>query len=676
VNFALFSEHAECVELCLFDDQGTEFRIPVDEHTHRVWHVYVPGLQPGQEYGYRVYGPWAPEQGHRFNPHKLLLDPYARAISGCLTWDDSHFGYTLGHPDADLQLDECDSAPHMPRNLVVDAGFDWGNDHAPAVPWHRTLIYELHVKGFTMLNTAIPDELRGTYAGLAHPVAIEYLRYLGVTAVELMPVHWFVDDRQLIQQGLHNYWGYNSVCFFAPDTRYSVGPNAMTEFRTMVKALHAAGIEVILDVVYNHTAEGNHLGPTLSFRGIDNAAYYRLAPDNPRYYTDFTGTGNTLNLVHPWVLTLIMDSLRYWVTEMHVDGFRFDLAAALARELHDVSRLSAFFDVIHQDPIISQVKLIAEPWDLGEGGYLVGGFPPGWTEWNGRYRDTVRRFWRGDTGQTADLAYRLTGSSDLYEADGRRPFASINFVTAHDGFTLRDLVSYDRKHNARNGEHNRDGTDENYSWNCGVEGETDDPAILSLRRRQMRNFIASLLLSQGVPMLLGGDEFGHTKQGNNNTYCQDNALSWLCWDLEPWQEELREFTRATVDLVRAHPVLRRRRFFFGKDIRGTAVKDITWLRPSGREMQDEDWRDLECRCIGMLLAGEASGEVDDRGEAVRDDDVLVVLNAGTAPLDFRLPPGCWIKVLDTYEHDVCEGPCGECYRLIERSLAVLRRLHR
>jgi isoamylase len=684
VNFALFSEHATAVELCLFDGPNCDqevARIPLTEQTDQVWHVYLPEVRPGQCYGYRVYGPYEPAAGHRFNPAKLLLDPYAKAIAGTIRWSDELFGYEIGHPDDDLSRDDRDSAPFLPKCLVIDPAFSWGNDMPPRIPWHNTLIYELHVKGFTARRPRVPPELRGTYAGLACPAVIGYLQSLGITAVELMPVHQFVADRHLVERGLTNYWGYNTIGFFAPDAGYSssgVLGGQVSEFKTLVKTLHREGIEVILDVVYNHTGEGNHMGPTLCFRGIDNAAYYRLVADDRRYYMDYTGTGNTLNMTHPRTLQLIMDSLRYWVLEMHVDGFRFDLASALARELHEVDRLAAFFDIIHQDPVLSQVKLIAEPWDLGEGGYQVGNFPVLWAEWNGHYRDTVRHFWKGDGGQVSALGYRLTGSSDLYEQGGRRPYASINFVTAHDGFTLADLVSYNEKHNEANGEENRDGYHDNISWNCGVEGPTNDPAILALRARQQRNFLASLILSQGVPMLLAGDEIGRTQQGNNNAYCQDNELSWIDWQLNRPQQELLAFTRMLIELRHRHPVLRRRRFFQGRSIRGE-IKDVTWFRPDGKEMTDEDWGNPIARCLGLRLAGDAIDEVDDRGRRITDDTLLILLNAHHEPIPFILPAHRarirWELLLDTREptgrrrQRPLRG--GETYDLEARSLVLL-----
>jgi glycogen operon protein len=686
VNFALFSEHATGVELCLFDgpeDKQEAARIAMPEQTDEVWHVYLPEVRPGQCYGYRVHGPYEPAEGHRFNPAKLLFDPYAKAITGTVRWSDALFGYTIGHPNADLSCDGRDSASNLPKCVVVDPAFSWGHDTPPRIPWHKTLIYELHVKGFTARHPGVPPELRGTYAALTCPAVIDYLQALGITAVELMPVHQFVADRHLVDRQLTNYWGYNSIGFFAPDARYAsagVLGQQVAEFKTLVRTLHREGIEVILDVVYNHTGEGNHLGPTLCFRGIDNAAYYRLVGDDRRFYMDYTGTGNTLNMTHPRTLQLIMDSLRSWILEMHVDGFRFDLASALARELHDVDRLGAFFDIIHQDPVISQVKLIAEPWDLGEGGYQVGNFPVLWAEWNGEYRDTIRRFWRGDEGQVGALAYRLTGSSDLYGRSGRRPYASINFVTAHDGFTLRDLVSYNDKHNEANGEDNRDGHNANLSWNCGAEGPTDDPHILALRVRQQRNFLTTVLLSQGVPMLLAGDEIGRTQEGNNNAYCQDHALSWVDWQLDRPQIELLAYTRQVIQLFHRHPVLRRRRFFQGRNIRGSEVKDLSWFRPDGKEMSDDDWNNPYIRCVGLRLAGDAIDERDERGNRIVDDTLLILLNAYHEPLPFVLPAHRpkvrWERVLDTRE---AVAPArarpvhgGGQYVLEARSLAVLR----
>jgi isoamylase len=680
VNFALYSEHAEKVELCLFDISGRHetFRVPLPEQTDMVWHGYLPEVRPGQLYAYRVYGPYAPEQGHRFNPNKLLLDPYGKQIQGSIRWSDSHFGYKVGSKQEDLSFDRRDDAAAMPKNRVIDSAFTWGSDRPPRIPWHETLIYELHVKGFTMRHPEVPERLRGTYAGLATAPVIEYLTRLGVTSIELMPVHSFVDDRRLVERGLRNYWGYNSIGFLALEPRY-LANSSIREFKTMVKTLHSAGLEVILDVVYNHTAEGNHLGPTLSLKGIDNSAYYRLMPDNPRYYRDYTGTGNTLNMQHPRVLQLIMDSLRYWVLEMHVDGFRFDLAATLARELHEVNRLGAFLDIIHQDPVLSQVKLIAEPWDLGEGGYQVGNFPVGWAEWNDRYRDTVRSYWKSDEGVVGDLAYRLTGSSDLYAHSGRRPYASINFVTAHDGFTLQDLVSYNEKHNEANGEDNRDGNNNNRSWNCGGEGPTEDANINALRAKQKRNMLATLLLSQGVPMLYAGDAIGHTQMGNNNAYCQDNEISWINWNLQPQDRDLHAFVQRMINLRKRHPVFRRRRFFQGRPIKGASVKDVLWLSPGGNEMTEDQWRDPGVRCLGMFLAGQGLDETDERGRKLGDENFLVLLNAHHEDVAFTLPsfhPGTrWVAWMDTSREDGLRTAdthdSGTPYPLQARSLVVL-----
>jgi len=678
VNFSLFSEHAEKVELCLFEPKGKReiARLPMQWQTDQVWHCYLPDARPGLLYGYRVYGPYEPKKGHRFNPNKLLLDPYAKSIHGQVKWSSADFGYRIGHRLEDLSFDRSNNAPGMPKGRVIDASFTWGDDRPPRTPWHETIIYELHVKGYTQLHPQVPPPLRGTYAGLATEPVIEHLKRLGVTAVELMPVHTFVDERNLVEKGLHNYWGYNSIGFFAPDARYS-STGRSSEFKTMVKTFHSNGIEVILDVVYNHTAEGNHLGPTLSFRGIDNASYYRLAIEDPRYYMDFTGCGNTLNMQHPRVLQLIMDSLRYWVLEMHVDGFRFDLASALARELHEVNRLSAFFDIIHQDPVLSQVKLIAEPWDLGEGGYQVGNFPVGWTEWNGKYRDVLRAYWKGEGGVIGELAYRLTGSSDLYGHSGRKPYASINFVTAHDGFTLHDLVSYNDKHNEANGEDNRDGSDHNLSWNCGVEGPTDNPAINALRAQQKRNFLATLFLSQGVPMLLAGDEMGRTQRGNNNAYCQDSELTWVDWSLTLEDIRLVEFVRHLIQIQKRHPVFRRRSFFQGRRIRGSGIKDIIWLKPDGSEMTDEEWQQSFARCLGLFLAGEGLNEFDDRGKPITDANFLLLLNAHHEEIVFTLPAYrqniLWNTEFDTSGADrdaTYQG--GQNYPLQGRSLALLR----
>ncbi|MDQ4040072.1 MAG: glycogen debranching protein GlgX [Actinomycetota bacterium] len=650
-NFAVFSEVAEAIELCLFDSEGIEQRIPVQDVDAFVHHVFLPGVTPGQQYGYRVYGPYEPSRGLRCNPMKLLIDPYAKAIDGTLTWGQSLFGYRLDKPD---ERDPSDSAAHTLKSVVINPVFDWGADRTPRIPYHRTLIYEAHVRGLTKTHPGVPEDLRGTYAGIAHPAVIQHLVSLGVTALELMPVHQFVLDHGLAQRNRTNYWGYNTIGFFAPHQAYSSsGANGhqVQEFKGMVAALHAAGIEVILDVVYNHTAEGDHRGPTMSFRGLDNAAYYRLDDKNPARYVDYTGTGNSLNVRHPHALQLIMDSLRYWVLDMHVDGFRFDLASALARELHDVDRLSAFFDLVQQDPVVSQVKLIAEPWDVGEGGYQVGKFPPQWTEWNGKYRDTVRDFWRGEKAALPEFAARITGSSDLYERNGRRPVASINFVTAHDGFTLNDLVSYDRKHNEAIGEGNRDGESHNRSWNHGVEGPTDDAAIVELRGRQRRNMIATLLLSQGVPMLLHGDELGRTQHGNNNAYCQDNELSWVDWASA--DEELIAFVTTVTRLRRAHPTFRRRRFFRGSPVRdvGEPIHDITWLTSAGDEMTQGDWDSSYHRAFAVFFNGEGINERDERGVPISDVSFLLCFNAHDSDLAFRTPPeeyaNAWQVVLDT-----------------------------
>ncbi|MFN7927967.1 MAG: glycogen debranching protein GlgX [Blastocatellia bacterium] len=689
VNFALFSENATAVELCLFESSGRlpeRQRIFLQEQTEHVWHGYFPDLRPGQLYGYRIHGPYDPAKGQRFNPHKLLLDPYARALQGELQWGAALFAYQIGEAAGDLSFSEEDSAAAMPKCLVIDPTFNWQGDRPPRTPWHKTLIYELHVRGFTMQHPGLPDEVRGTYTGLAHPTILAYFKELGITAVELLPVQQAVIDGHLLDRGLNNYWGYNTISFFAPDARYAASQQVgqqVTEFKQMVRALHQAGIEVILDVVYNHTGEGNHLGPTLSFRGIDNAAYYRLVADQPRYYMDFTGCGNTLNMQQPRALQLLMDSLRYWVQEMHVDGFRFDLASSLARELQEVDRLSAFFDIIQQDPVISQVKLIAEPWDVGPGGYQVGKFPVLWAEWNGLYRDTVRGFWRGDGGLASNLAYRLTGSSDLYESGGRRPYASINFITAHDGFTLADLVSYNEKHNEANGEENRDGHDDNLSWNCGVEGPTDNPAIQTLRARQCRNFLATMLLSQGVPMLQAGDEVGRTQHGNNNAYCQDNEISWLNWQLDEDKTALLAFTRFVVQLFHQHPVLRRKKFFQGRRIRGSDVKDLAWFRPDGQEMSEEDWNNEHTRALGLRLAGEAIADVDERGQRITDDTLLILLNAHHEPLPFVLPAHRadmqWELLLDTRFAEgkpatPMIGAGGQIYEMEFRSLTLFRLL--
>jgi isoamylase len=651
-HFSVFSEVAERVELCLFDDDDQERRIPLPEVNGYCWHGYLPEVRPGQRYGFRVHGPYAPAEGHRCNPAKLLLDPYSKAVAGTVSWDEAIFGYHFGDPDGPPNAH--DSAPFVPRSVVTNPFFDWRGDRHPQTPWHETLIYEVHVKGFTQRHPEVPPELRGTYAGFTHPAVIEHLRSLGVTAVELLPIHAFVHEHELVERGLRNYWGYNSIGYLAPHADYARGGTSgdeVQEFKEMVRTLHEAGIEVILDVVYNHTAEGNHLGPTLSFRGLDNAAYYRLVENDRRYYMDYTGCGNSMNMRHPHVLQLIMDSLRYWVVDMHVDGFRFDLASALARELHDVDRLAAFFDIIQQDPVISQVKLIAEPWDVGEGGYQVGNFPPLWSEWNGRYRDTIRDYWRGVGNTLGRFADSLTGSSDLYESSTRRPHASINFITCHDGFCLHDLVSYDHKHNEQNGFGNTDGTDHNRSWNHGVEGPTDDPHILALRARQQRNLLATLLLSQGVPMLLAGDELGHTQQGNNNTFCQDNELTWLDW--ENIDHDLLEFTRRVFAICRSHPVFTRRGWFQGRPIHGAEVSDIAWLTPAGQRMEEAHWHDDDARTLAVFLFGRGIAMAGPRGERIEDDSFLWLFNASPDPVSFTLPgpewAPAWVRCLDTTE---------------------------
>ena len=681
VNFSLFSASADKVELCLFDSAGRHEvqRIELRERTDEIWHCYLPEARPGLLYGYRVHGPYRPEEGHRFNPNKLLIEPYAKRLEGALLWSDAHFGYRLGHPKADLSFDKRDSAAGTPKCRVVDPAFTWGDDRPPRTPWHDTVIYEAHVRGLTLRHPGVPPQLRGTYSGLATAPMIEHFQRLGITALELMPVHAFVDDRTLLEKGLHNYWGYNTVGFFAPERRYSASGQT-SEFKTMVKTLHSAGIEVILDVVYNHTAEGSELGPTLSLRGIDNTAYYRLSPGSPRHYMDFTGTGNTLNLQHPRVLQLLMDSLRYWVQEMHVDGFRFDLASALARELYDVDRLGSFFDTMGQDPVLSQVKLIAEPWDIGSGGYQVGNFPPGWNEWNDKYRDSMRAYWKGDERQIGEFARRLTGSADLYEASGRKPHASINFITAHDGFTLEDLVSYNEKHNQANGDGNRDGGDHNRSWNCGAEGPSGDPAIRALRAQQKRNLMATLLLSQGVPMVLGGDELGHTQRGNNNAYCQDGELSWLDWRLDEEQEAFLEFTCRLIAVRRHHPVFSRRRFLQGDTVTADGLREIIWLSPDGREMTRADWGVPYARCLGLYLAGAAIERRDLKGKPVTDNNFMLLCNAHHERIPFALPgplaQKSWWTVLDTA---AAEAPftqrrweAGTRYPLQGRSLALLR----
>jgi isoamylase len=688
-NFALFSEVAERVELCLFDADAAghytaETRIPVTEVDGLVWHCYLPGVEPGQRYGYRVHGPYQPERGHRCNPAKLLLDPYGKAVDGQVRWHQAVFSYQHGSPSV---LNTEDSAPYMPRNVVINPYFEWGDDRPPRTPYQDTLIYEAHVRGLTVRHPEVPAREQGTYAGLAHPAVIEHLNRLGVTAVELMPVHQTVPEHALVRRGLSNYWGYNTIAFLAPDNRFSSTSapyGQVAEFKAMVKALHAAGIEVILDVVYNHTAESGALGPTLSFRGIDNAAYYQLDAGNPQAYLDYTGCGNSLNVRNPHPLQLIMDSLRYWILDMHVDGFRFDLAAALARELHDVDRLAAFFDLVQQDPVVSQVKLIAEPWDVGQGGYQVGQFPPLWSEWNGKYRDTVRDFWRGRPATLPEFASRLTGSSDLYETSARRPVASVNFVTCHDGFTLRDLVSYDRKHNDANGDDGRDGSDDNRSWNCGAEGPTDDPGINELRARQMRNFLVTLFCSQGVPMLLAGDEMGRTQQGNNNAYCQDNETSWIDWEAAGKQQDLIDLTGALSALRRAHPVFRRRRFFSGLAASASdghaALEDIVWLTPAGQQMTEGDWQTGYARSLGVFLNGDAITEPGPRGETVRDQSFLLLFNAHREPVTFTVPDerfgAAWDVLVDTTApatgHEMTVRP-GASVELTGRSIMVLAR---
>ncbi|HEV2639961.1 MAG TPA: glycogen debranching protein GlgX [Actinocrinis sp.] len=675
-NFSLFSEVAEKVELALIADDGTQVCHPLTEVDGFVWHGYLPGVGPGQRYGFRVHGPYQPDQGQRCNPAKLLLDPYAKAIDGQIDGDQSLFSYRFEDPE---QFNDDDSLGHTMLSVVTDIAFDWGEDKAPDLAYHHTVIYEAHVKGLTQTHPAVPEEIRGTYAAIGHPAIVEYLVWLGVTAIELMPVHQFIQDPHLVEHGLTNYWGYNTIGFFAPHNAYSSSGSRgqqVTEFKQMVKNLHAAGIEVILDVVYNHTAEGNELGPTLSFKGIDNASYYRLVDGDAAHYYDTTGTGNSLLMRHPHVLQLIMDSLRYWVLDMHVDGFRFDLAATLARQFHEVDKLSAFFDLVQQDPVVSQVKLIAEPWDIGDGGYHVGNFPPLWTEWNGRYRDTVRDFWRGADATLPEFASRLTGSADLYQSDRRRPLASINFITAHDGFTLRDLVSYNDKHNDANGENGNDGANDNSSWNCGVEGETDDPAVLELRGRQQRNLLTTLLISQGVPMIAHGDELGRTQQGNNNVYCQDNELAWIDWHLDQPRQDLLDFTRRLVHLRREHPVLRRRRFFHG-DAPDGGLGDLAWLLPDGNRMQDDDWAWHEARAIGVYLNGQAISEPDQNGERVVDDSFLILLNGHHEPVDFQLPGTGyalkWHVAVDTAQvnNDGSELAADGTVRLEARSTLVL-----
>src|SRR6476661_320559 len=654
VNFALFSENATAVDLCLFDgadDAQERVRIPLKERTDQVWHCFLPDTRPGQYYGFRVHGPYDPKNGHRFNPAKLLLDPYAKAITGAIKWNNALFGYKVGGPNEDLDPSDTDSARGMPKCVVIDNAFTWGDDSHPHTPWNRTVIYETHVKGMTIRNPDVPEPLRGTFLGLAADAMLDYFKSLGITAVELLPVHQFVVDRHLPEKGLTNYWGYNSIGFFAPDVRYATRGlgNQVYEFKSMVKTFHSAGIEVILDVVYNHTGEGNHLGPTLSLKGIDNSAYYRLE-ENPRFYTDFTGTGNSLNMRHPRTIQLVMDSLRYWVKEMHVDGFRFDFAPVLARELYDVDKLSAFFDIMQQDPTLADVKLIAEPWDVGPGGYQVGNFPVRWTEWNGKYRDAVRKFWKGEKGMVAEMASRMAGSSDIFSASDRGVYASINFITAHDGYTLRDLVSYEQKHNDANGENNQDGHNDNISRNWGAEGEVDDPQVIDLRYRLMRTFLATLAFSQGVPMIAHGDELGRTQGGNNNAYAQDNEITWVDWDLDDRERELTAFTRKLIAIRQAHPTLRRRHFFRGKAVEGSTHKDVAWLHPSGHELTPEEWTDASVQTFGMLIDGAATDEVDERGHAVRSDTLLLLFNGGEQNVQFTLPAQdgqkIWVVMVD------------------------------
>jgi isoamylase len=684
VNFALFSENATRVELCLFDspDSTTEsLRIPITERTDQVWHIYLPDAMPGQIYGYRLDGPYEPQNGHRFNFNKVVLDPYAKLIARDIRWDDSLFSYKIG--DDDLSFDERDNAAFAPLASVIDTAFTWGDDRPLRTPWHKTLIYEAHVKGMTMRHPDVPEHLRGTYAGMASEAVIQHLKELNVTAIELLPVHHLCNDRHLLEKGLRNYWGYNTLGYFAPYTGYA-SPNsrldAVQEFKVMVRTFHAAGIEVILDVVYNHTAEGNQMGPTLSWKGVDNAAYYRLSPEDKRYYMDFTACGNTLDMQQPKVLQLVMDSLRYWVSEMHVDGFRFDLASTLARELFDVDKLGSFFDIIHQDPLLSQVKLIAEPWDIGPGGYMVGNFPPGWTEWNGEYRDCMRKFWTGKGDSTATFAARLCGSSDLYEQSGRRPYASINFITCHDGFTMQDLVSYDQKHNEANGEDNRDGSDHNESWNCGAEGETTDEDVLRLRERQKRNLMATLMLSQGVPMILAGDELSHTQKGNNNVYCQDSELSWLDWDLTEEKLKFLQFTKRVIRLWAEQPVFQRRKFFQGRSIRGEGVGDVSWFDAAGKDITDEEWTG-SLPCLGMRLAGDLIGETDERGEPIVGDTLLLLVNSTRGDVPFVLPvtnpDHFWERLFDTSDDTLGPGiDAGRPYLLTGLSCAAFRTVSR
>jgi len=680
VNVALFSENATAVELCLFagpDDGMEQHKIWMKERTDQVWHCYLPDIRPGQFYGFRVHGPYDPAKGHRFNPAKLLIDPYAKALTGAIRWSDALFAYKVGGPREDLEPTTDNDASRVPKSVVIDSAFTWEHDRPLGIPWNRTIIYECHVKGMTIRNPAVPEHLRGTYLGLCSEPMLDYFTSLGVTAIELLPVHQFVVDRHLAERGLTNYWGYNSIGYFAPDVRYATRGlgNQVYEFKTMVKTMHDAGLEVILDVVYNHTGEGNHLGPTLCFRGIDNEAYYRLQPDNARLYTDFTGTGNSLNMQHPRTIQLIMDSLRYWVTEMHVDGFRFDLAPVLARELYEVDRLSAFFDIIHQDPTLSVVKLIAEPWDVGPGGYQVGNFPVRWAEWNGKFRDSLRHFWRGDRGLVGEVASRLAGSADIYSWSDRGAYASVNFITAHDGYTMYDLASYEQKHNEANGEGNRDGHNDNISRNWGVEGDTTDEQILNYRFRSMKNFLATVAFSQGVPMLSHGDELARTQKGNNNAYAQDNEITWVNWDLDWRKRELLEYTRRILAIRQAHPALRRRHFFRGVPIDDTGNKDVTWVRPDGAELKDQDWRNGDLAAFGMLINGNATDEVNDRGHPVHDDTLLLILSNSESDLEFKLPElahrGMWAELVNTArpELTLLKEPC---VRLLPFSLVLLR----
>ncbi len=681
VNFALFSANATKVELCLFDADGTTetARIELPEYTDEVWHGYLPDARPGIVYGYRVHGPYAPEQGHRFNPNKLLVDPYARALVGTLKWDPAVFGYTQGDEAEDLSFDERDSAPFMPKCRVIDPAFTWGRDRNPRIAWERTIFYETHVKGFTQRHPAVPEELRGTYAGLAAPEIVEYIRNLGVTSVELLPIHYFVDDDYLVEKDMVNYWGYNSLGFFAPAPRYATAGvrSPVSEFKEMVARLHDADIEVILDVVYNHTAEGNEKGSTLSFKGIDNASYYRLMPDKPRYYINDTGTGNTLNLSHPRVLQMVTDSLRYWVQDMHVDGFRFDLGTILARETHGFDEGGGFLDSCRQDPVLSSVKLIAEPWDLGPGGYQVGGFPPGWAEWNDRFRDCTRAYWKGEAGKTAEMASRLAASGDKFNRRGRKPWSSVNFVTAHDGFTLNDIVSYNDKHNEANGENNRDGNDNNHSWNCGVEGQTEDAEIFELRERQKRNMLATLLLAQGTPMLLAGDEFGRTQGGNNNAYCQDSEIGWVDWGVTEAGHKLREFTRRLLAIRARYPILRRGRFLTGAFNEELGVRDVTWINANGADMTPEAWEDNNTRCFGMIMDGRAQATGIRR--AASDATLLLILNAYHDVVEFTLPEVAggehWARIFDTNAPDLDSEtfPTGKVYSVTGRSVLLFER---